>query len=226
MAWALTCALSDLTVGKGRDAHRVSSLLLLLLLLLVISNPTHHHPRSNRKDLEHWFRAESASDPSNAALLAAYTVHGGPLNPPNRGPAPGLVTDQATIEAEAARAFAESQQRISTARGGAFGPAGAEVESIHAEDVPVWAKLVVGGDSSGGVDGGLPVWAQDIKDALPPSVLEQVAAGVKGQDSKKVKEALQSLTPAEKERLGETVRGIPPVGLDCHWSDLDVALGV
>ncbi len=163
------------------------------------------------QDLEHWYRAEKASDPSNAALIAAFFANGGPVKI-KRGPAPGMVNDQATIDEMAAAARAEAEQRIQLARSGGFGPPGAEIESQHGEEVPSWARLVVGGDASGGLDGGLPVWAQEIKDALPPSVLEQMAEGVKGRDGKKVKDALASLSAAEKDRLTEAVKDIPAVG--------------
>ncbi|KAI9004955.1 hypothetical protein DFJ74DRAFT_692134 [Hyaloraphidium curvatum] len=183
-----------------QKAHRHAFGIAPLICLLAYS----------RKDLDHWFRAENPSDPSNAAIVAAFKKLG-PVNI-SRSPAPGLLNDPATVQAQSAAAAAESEKRMALARGGGFGPAGGEVESDHHEDVPGWAKLVVGSDVAGGADGGLPVWAQDIKDALPPSVLEKVTEGVKGKDSKMVKDALASLTPAEKERLGETVKGIPAVG--------------
>ena len=175
-------------------------------------------------DLDHWYRAEKASDPSNAALTGAFFANGGPLYIP-KGPAPGMVYDQLTVDQLAAAARAEAEQRIALARGGGFGPAGTEVESQHGEEVPSWARLVVGGDSAGGVDGGLPVWAQEIKDALPPSVLEQMAEGVKVRDPKMVKDALASLSTAEKDRLTEAVKDIPPVGFnDSFGIMLDLSL--
>lgn len=160
------------------------------------------------RDWEYWFRAEDAWDPSNAALVSAFVAHGGPAYRP-RGPAPGTVYDSATIHAQAAAADAESRKLMAQARGGGFGPAGTTIETNHRSGVPSWAKLVVGGDVPGGDDGGLPVWVQEIREALPPSVLEQMAEGVKVDDTTKVTKALNSLTATEKERLGESVNAIP-----------------